>query len=84
MASSPGRWRPSAWRSLTSVRCAHLARGSVSTATHGSGDRRGNLATAVAGLELVTSSGELIRARRGDPDFDGLVVGLGALARSRA
>ncbi|MGA2757548.1 MAG: D-arabinono-1,4-lactone oxidase [Solirubrobacteraceae bacterium] len=53
--------------------------GSVSTATHGSGDRCGNLATAVAGLELVTSTGELIRARRGDPDFDGLVVGLGAL-----
>ena len=53
--------------------------GAVATATHGSGDANGNLATAVAGLELVTSSGELIRASRGDPDFDGLVVGLGAL-----
>jgi alditol oxidase len=53
--------------------------GAVATATHGSGERNGNLATAVAGLELVTSSGELIAARRGDPDFDGLVVGLGAL-----
>jgi xylitol oxidase len=33
----------------------------------------------VAGLELVTSSGELRTASRGDADFDGLVVGLGAL-----
>jgi alditol oxidase len=53
--------------------------GGVATATHGSGDRNGNLATAVAAVELVTSSGELMTARRGDPDFDGLVVGLGAL-----
>ena len=53
--------------------------GSVATATHGSGDRNGNLATAVAGLELVTSSGELLAFRRGDTDFNGLVVGLGAL-----
>jgi xylitol oxidase len=53
--------------------------GAVATATHGSGDANGNLATAVAGLELVTSSGELLTAARGDADFDGLVVGLGAL-----
>jgi xylitol oxidase len=53
--------------------------GSVATATHGSGDRNGNLATAVAGHELVTSTGELITTRRGDADFEGLVVGLGAL-----
>ena len=53
--------------------------GAVATATHGSGDGTGNLATAVAGLEMVTSSGELISAARGEPDFDGIVVGLGAL-----
>jgi alditol oxidase len=53
--------------------------GAVSTATHGSGDRVGNLATAVAGLELVTSDGDVVTAARGDPDFDGLVVGLGAV-----
>jgi alditol oxidase len=53
--------------------------GAVSTASHGSGDQNGNLATAVVGLELVTSSGELVRARRGEDHFDGLVVGLGAL-----
>src|ERR687894_2667617 len=53
--------------------------GAVATATHGSGDANGNLATAVAGLELVTSEGEVLEASRGEPDFDGLVVGLGAL-----
>jgi alditol oxidase len=53
--------------------------GAIATATHGSGDANGNLATAVAGLQLVTSDGELIDVARGDPDFDGIVVGLGAL-----
>jgi xylitol oxidase len=53
--------------------------GAVATATHGSGVTCGNLATAVAGLEIVTSGGEIIKVSRGDPDFDGLVVGLGAL-----
>jgi xylitol oxidase len=53
--------------------------GAIATATHGSGDSSGNLATAVAGLEIVTSTGEIVTASRGDEDFDGLVVGLGAL-----
>jgi xylitol oxidase len=53
--------------------------GAVATATHGSGDALGSLASAVAGLQLVTSEGELVEARRGDDDFDGMVVGLGAL-----
>jgi xylitol oxidase len=53
--------------------------GAVATATHGSGVANGNLATAVAGLELVRSDGEIVRLRRGDPDFDGAVVALGAL-----
>jgi xylitol oxidase len=53
--------------------------GAVATATHGSGDENGNLATAVAGLELVTSDGEVVEVTRGEPDFDGVVVGLGAL-----
>ena len=58
----------------------HIAvAGAVSTATHGSGDRNGNLATAVAALEIVTSDGTAVLAARGDPDFDGLVVGLGAV-----
>jgi alditol oxidase len=53
--------------------------GAVATATHGSGDANGNLATAVSGLELVSSTGDLVTSSRGDADFDGLVVGLGAL-----
>src|ERR1051326_3068139 len=53
--------------------------GAVATATHGSGVTCGNLGTAVAGLEIVTSSGEIAKAARGDPDFGGLVVGLGAI-----
>ncbi len=41
--------------------------GAVATATHGSGDRAGNLATVVTGLEMVLSTGEVIVARRGEP-----------------
>ncbi len=55
--------------------------GAVATATHGSGDRNGNLATAVSGLELVTGAGDVVtlsRERDGDA-FLGAVVGLGAL-----
>jgi xylitol oxidase len=58
----------------------HIAvAGAISTATHGSGDRNGNLATSVAALEIVTSDGAVLTAARADPDFDGLVVGLGAV-----
>ncbi len=53
--------------------------GAIATATHGSGERLGNLATSVTGLELITSAGDVITSERGDPHFDGLVVGLGAL-----
>jgi len=53
--------------------------GAIATATHGSGDALGNLATSVEGLELVTSTGELVAIGRGEPDFDGAVVHLGAL-----
>lgn len=53
--------------------------GAVATATHGSGDANGNLASAVRGFDLVTSEGEVVQARRGGADFEGMVVGLGAL-----
>jgi xylitol oxidase len=55
--------------------------GACSTATHGSGEKNGNLATAASGLEMVTASGYLVnlsREREGD-EFLGAVVGLGAL-----
>jgi xylitol oxidase len=53
--------------------------GAIATATHGSGEHLGNLATSVTGLEIVTSSGDVVAVQRGDPDFNGMVVGLGAL-----
>lgn len=53
--------------------------GSIATGTHGSGDRCGNLATAVAALEFIGPDGELRTVRRGEPDFAGMVVHLGVL-----
>jgi xylitol oxidase len=53
--------------------------GACATGTHGSGDGNGVLATAVRAVELVTADGELRTWRRGDPDFPGAVVALGAL-----
>ncbi len=54
--------------------------GSVATATHGSGDANGNLATAVSAIELVTADGDVLAlSRETDDCFDGAVVGLGAL-----
>jgi len=55
--------------------------GACSTATHGSGEKNGNLATAASGLEMVTASGDVVnlsRERDGET-FRGTVVGLGAL-----
>jgi len=55
--------------------------GACATATHGSGDSHGNLATAVAALELVTARGDVVTlSREGHGDqFQGAVVGLGGL-----
>lgn len=55
--------------------------GACATATHGSGDRNGNLATAVTAMEIVTANGEIVAvSREGNPEqFDGMVVALGAL-----
>jgi xylitol oxidase len=53
--------------------------GACATATHGSGAANQNLAAAVAGLLFVTADGDLVELHRGDPDFDGAVVHLGAL-----
>ncbi len=55
--------------------------GACMSATHGSGDNLGNLATVVSGLEMVTASGDLVtltREQDGDT-FNGAVVALGAL-----
>jgi xylitol oxidase len=55
--------------------------GACATATHGSGERNGNLSTAVTGLEFVTAKGEAIeltKAKDGEK-FKAAVVNLGGL-----
>jgi xylitol oxidase len=52
--------------------------GAIATGTHGSGNGNGVLSTSVSALDIVVSDGERRTIRRGDPGFDGLVVGLGA------
>ena len=55
--------------------------GSITTATHGSGVKNGNLSTQVRGLEIVIADGSVVQfSRKKDGDnFDAVVVGLGAL-----
>ena len=55
--------------------------GACATATHGSGDRHGNLATAVSAMEIVTGEGEVIALSREKDrtQLEGAVVGLGGL-----
>ena len=55
--------------------------GACSTATHGSGEKNGNLSTAVSALEMIDASGNVVtltRQKDGET-FRGAVVGLGAL-----
>jgi len=75
IALNAGGW---ALHNLASLPHISVA-GAIATGTHGSGDHNGNLSTAVAGLEIVRADGEIVTLRRGDPDFAGAVVGLGAL-----
>jgi alditol oxidase len=53
--------------------------GAIATGTHGSGDRIGSLATAVRSIAFVTPGGEHRLLQRGEDDFAGAVVHLGAL-----
>lgn len=53
--------------------------GAVATGTHGSGDQSQTLAAAVRELDLVVADGSVTTIKRGEPDFAGVVVGLGAL-----
>ena len=69
-----------ALRNLASLPHIGIA-GACATGTHGSGTALGNLATAVAGLTMVTADGDLVTLRR-DADrerFPGAVVALGSL-----
>jgi xylitol oxidase len=55
--------------------------GSITTATHGSGVKNGNLSTAVRGLEIITADGSLLKLskEKDGETFNAAVVGLGAL-----
>src|SRR5450755_1631987 len=55
--------------------------GSITTATHGSGVKNGNLSTQVKGLEIVTADGSVVKfsKEKDGENFNGAVVGLGAL-----
>jgi len=55
--------------------------GACATATHGSGDTNGSLATAVSALEMVIATGEIVSlSREKDGErFEGAIVALGGL-----
>jgi len=53
--------------------------GACSTGTHGSGIRNKNLSASASAIELVTADGDLVTFRRGDKEFGGAVLALGAL-----
>jgi alditol oxidase len=53
--------------------------GAVATATHGAGAGNQSLASAVYAIQFVVSDGSVVALSRGDEDFDGAVVSLGAL-----
>ena len=75
-----GRLDEAGWALHNLASLPHISiAGAVATGTHGSGDRNGSLATAVAAIQLVTANGELVEVKRGDPDFGGMVVSLGLL-----
>lgn len=78
-----GRWlheKGFALHNLASLPHISVA-GACATGTHGSGDRQGNLATAISSMEMVTADGEIIvLSREQDSEhFHGAVVGLGGL-----
>lgn len=53
--------------------------GAVATGTHGSGDKNQALSAAVSAIDYLGADGQVRRVARGDADFPGSVVSLGAL-----
>ncbi|MDB4916858.1 MAG: FAD-binding protein [Gemmatimonadetes bacterium] len=54
--------------------------GACATATHGSGEGSGNLATSVVAMDILSPDGDVISLSRAThAEFDGMVVSLGAL-----
>ncbi|MFS0865964.1 D-arabinono-1,4-lactone oxidase [Microbacterium sp. 179-B 1A2 NHS] len=70
----------SGWALANLASLPHISiAGAISTGTHGSGDANRSLAAAVTGLEILTSTGDIVSFAEGDADLAGAVVGLGAL-----
>ncbi|GIF73983.1 FAD-binding protein [Asanoa siamensis] len=68
------------WALATMASLPHISvAGAVATGTHGSGNRTGSLAAAVRAVEIIGPDGALRRVSRGEPDFAGSVVAIGAL-----
>jgi alditol oxidase len=68
------------WALATLASLPHISvAGAIATGTHGSGQHVPSLAGMVSALEMVQPDGELRRIQRGEPDFEGSVVNLGAL-----
>lgn len=68
------------WALTTLASLPHISvAGAIATGTHGSGSHLQSLAGMVSALELVQPDGEMRRVQRGEPDFEGSVVNLGAL-----
>jgi len=68
------------WALSTLASLPHISvAGAIATGTHGSGKQVKSLASMVSSLEMVQADGEVRRLERGEPDFDGSVVNLGAL-----
>ncbi|WP_337059296.1 D-arabinono-1,4-lactone oxidase [Kineococcus sp. G2] len=74
------RLHEAGWALRTMASLPHISvAGAVATATHGSGDRTQNLAADVRALEVVGADGGLRRVERGEEEFAGSVVAVGAL-----
>jgi FAD/FMN-containing dehydrogenase len=68
-----------AMRNLGSITEQSIA-GAISTGTHGTGLRLGNLSSSIVGMKLVAGTGDLLTIRESDSDLlDAARVGLGAL-----
>ena len=66
-------------RNLGSITEQSIA-GAITTGTHGTGIRLGNLATSIVGMKMVTGTGDLITIKETDTDLlDAARVSLGAL-----
>ena len=68
-----------AMKNLGSITEQSIA-GAISTGTHGTGIRLGNLSTSIVGMKLVTGTGDLLTIKESDTDLlDAARVSVGAL-----